>query len=331
MAQKKVIRVYFMDDSFRTFGVDPASTADQLKNIVVEKIELKEDQFFALFEKRGEWERCIEADEKPVELTKVWENEAKTKPKEAPDPMFLFKKKVFLKDDDKEMADLVARNLVYIQALRCVNDGTYPCTPEEAIRLAGLQVQAVYGDHNDANHKVGFLTQNLKNFVPQPLWALKKPNEWETVILKEHSRYTGAKKSMDDAKLDYLSIVKTWSFYGTTFFPPCKVQGGAKNLPSKVVIGVNYEGIRLYKPKNKELISEHLFTEICSWASSSATFAFEYGNQTESVKYSFETKQGAIVAATIQTYIDILVQMLKNGEDDEDEGQSGASEEDGDD
>jgi hypothetical protein len=44
-----------MDDSFRTFGVDPASTADQLKNIVVEKIELKEDQFFALFEKRGEW------------------------------------------------------------------------------------------------------------------------------------------------------------------------------------------------------------------------------------------------------------------------------------
>ena len=47
--------MYFMDDSFRTFGVDPASTADQLKNIVVEKIELKEDQFFALFEKRGEW------------------------------------------------------------------------------------------------------------------------------------------------------------------------------------------------------------------------------------------------------------------------------------
>lgn len=71
------------------------------------------------------------------------------------------------------------------------------------------------------------------------------------MILKEHSRYAGAKKSMDDAKLDYLSIVKTWSFYGTTFFPACKVQGGAKNLPSKVVIGVNYEGIRLYKPKNK--------------------------------------------------------------------------------
>lgn len=146
--------------------------------------------------------------------------------------------------------------------------------------MAGLQVQAVYGDHNDANHKVGFLTyvsrklfgsllyedscadrmcsQNLKNFVPQPLWALKKPNEWEAIILKEHSRYAGAKKSMDDAKLDYLSIVKTWSFYGTTFFPACKVQGGAKNLPSKVVIGVNYEGIRLYKQKNNKVYDASL-------------------------------------------------------------------------
>lgn len=50
-----------------------------------------------------------------------------------------------------------------MKALRCVNDGTYPCTPEEAIRLAGLQVQAVYGDHNDANHKLGFLTYVFLN------------------------------------------------------------------------------------------------------------------------------------------------------------------------
>jgi len=80
---------------------------------------------------------------------------------------------------------------------------------------------------------------------------------------------------------------------------------------------VNAEGILLLK-KDKELISTHPFTEICSWASSSTTFAFEYGsNQTESQKYTFETKQGSIIAQTIQTYIDILVQMLKSGEDDE--------------
>jgi len=73
------------------------------------------------------------------------------------------------------------------------------------------------------------------------------------------------------------------------------------------------------KVRTKEIISEHLYTEICSWASSSGTFGFEFGNQNDSQKYTFETKQGAIIAATVQTYIDILVHMLKHGDEEEPE------------
>jgi len=37
----------------------------------------------------------------------------------------------------------------------------------------------------------------------------------------------------------------------------------------------------------------------------------------------FETKHGAIIASIIQTYIDILVQLLKNGEEeDEDDSET---------
>jgi len=50
---KKVVRVYFMDDSFRAFAIDEGTTADQLRAIVVERIELKEDACFAIFEKKG--------------------------------------------------------------------------------------------------------------------------------------------------------------------------------------------------------------------------------------------------------------------------------------
>jgi len=148
--------------------------------------------------------------------------------------------------------------------------------------------------------------------VPKTLFSYKRPSEWETLILRQHETLVG--KDKEDAKTEYLNIVKQWAYYGTTFFPPCKSVGN--KLPSKyVIIGVNYEGIRLLK-KNKvcvypplssacyaalahatidlcaqDLISEHLFTEICSWASSSGTFAFEFGNQNESQKYTFETKQ----------------------------------------
>eukprot|EP01114_Cavostelium_apophysatum_P002895 TRINITY_DN125_c0_g1_i1.p1 TRINITY_DN125_c0_g1~~TRINITY_DN125_c0_g1_i1.p1 ORF type:complete len:328 (-),score=93.06 TRINITY_DN125_c0_g1_i1:108-1091(-) len=325
MAAKKVVRVHFMDDSSRAFAVEESTTAEQLKATIVEKIELKEDACFALFEKKDGWERCLEPDEKPCELMALWtdNNAAKTKTKEGKEPLkdiafaFIFKKKIFLRDDEREMQDAVAKHLVYIQALYSVIESEYPCTAEDAVRLAGLQVQTVYGDHKTGTHIVGFLTQNLKQYVPKDLFSAKRPPEWESLIFKAHA--TNGGKSADDAKADYLDIVKQWPFYGTTFFPPCK-SAGKQKTPSKVIIGVNAEGILLLK-KDKELVSSHPFTEICSWASSSSTFAFEFGSQTESQKYTFETKQGAIIASTIQTYIDILVQILKNGsgEDEEDD------------
>lgn len=59
-------------------------------------------------------ERCLDKDEKPSDLMKEWEADKKAK---AP-PCFLFKKKIFLKDDEREMQDPVAKDLVYIQAVR---------------------------------------------------------------------------------------------------------------------------------------------------------------------------------------------------------------------
>jgi hypothetical protein len=309
---KSVIRVHFMDSSVKAFAIDTNATADTLLKTVVEKLELKEFHCFSIFEKKDNWERCLEPDEKPVELQKTW-NATSSDSKD--EPHFVFKKKIFIRDDDKEMEDPVAKHLLYIQAVHNVINSDYPCNVDEAIKLAGLQVHIVYGDYNPTTHTPGFLTNDLKNFVPKHLFATKKPQDWEGFIFKEHAKYKT--KSKEEAKTMYLSIVKKWPFYGTTFYPPCKSLGNGRRIPNKVIIGVNAEGILLLKPKDKELISTHPFTEICSWASSSNTFAFEFGTQSEAVKYTFDTRQGAIIASTIQTYIDILVDMLTNGGDDD--------------
>jgi myosin-7 len=306
---KKVVRVHFMDDSIRAFAVEENWAAEQLKATVVERMGMKEDSCFFIFERKDGWERCLEPEEKPCELMALWGNDSNPPPSKG--PAFVFKKKIFLRDDEREMSDLIAKHHVFIQAQHSVIESEYPCSVEDAVKLAGLQVQIVYGDHKPGTHTVGFLSANLRQFIPKDLFQQKRPNEWETLIFKAHA--SNSAKSEEDAKTEYLDIVKQWPFYGATFFPPCKTIG-VKKIPNKVIIGVNAEGILLLK-KDKELISTHPFTEICSWASSSTTFAFEFGSQAESQKYTFETKQGAIVAATIQTYIDILVQMLKSGED----------------
>jgi len=186
---KKVVRVHFMDDSCRAFAVDEGTTSDQLKATIVERIELKEDACFALFEKKDGWERCMEPEEKPCELMALWTDSSgsksaknSTNAKEVKESLrdaafaFIFKKKIFLRDDEREMQDPVAKHLVYIQALYCVIESEYPCTPDDAIRLAGLQVQIVYGDHKTGTHVVGFLTQNIKQYLPKDLFPTKRPN-----------------------------------------------------------------------------------------------------------------------------------------------------------
>jgi len=215
------------------------------------------------------------------------------------------------------MEDPIAKDLIYKQALYSVITSEYPITGQDAIKLAGLQCQIVYGDYNAGVHTVGFLSKNITDFVPKNLLGSRKIPDWEQAIFAEHQN--SISKIAETAKTDYLTIVKSWGYYGSTFYPPCKTIGSSKLPHSKVVIGVNYEGIRLLKPKTKQIISEHFFTEILSWASSSGTFAFEFGIPNSSEKYTFETKHGSIIASTIQTYIDILVQMLRNGDDDDDD------------
>lgn len=302
-----------MDSRVKAFAVDTNATADTLLKTVIEKLELKEHSCFAIFEKKDDWERCLEPDEKPSDIMKSWNGDGKGDNA----PKFIFKKKTFIRDDDREMDDPVAKHLLYIQALANVINSDYPCGPDAAVKLAGLQVHIVYGDHNRQVHTPGFLTQNLKDYIPKDLIAQKRPEQWEQLVFAEHARHKG--KPQEEAKSAYLSIVKKWPFYGTTFYPPCKSINNGRRIPSKVIIGVNAEGILLLKPKDKDLISTHPFTEICSWASSSTTFAFEFGVQSEATKYTFETKHGAIIASTIQTYIDILVEMLTNGNEDEEE------------
>jgi hypothetical protein len=203
-AAKTVVRVHFMDDSCRAFAIEENQTAEQLKAVIVEKIEMKEDACFAIFEKKDGWgkmhvvacncnfnkERCLEPDEKPCELMTLWTDPSNStnpgekkvsKPREGPAKesfkdasfAFIFKKKIFLRDDEREMADPVAKHHVYIQvsvelsvmthlvhhqACYSVIESEYPCTADDAIRLAGLQVQIVYGNHKTDTHIVGFLT-----------------------------------------------------------------------------------------------------------------------------------------------------------------------------
>jgi hypothetical protein len=49
------VRVHFVDKSCKAIAIDNNTTAADLRETVIERIELKEEACFYLFEKRDDW------------------------------------------------------------------------------------------------------------------------------------------------------------------------------------------------------------------------------------------------------------------------------------
>lgn len=51
-----MVRVYFMDNvGYKAFSIDENASAEKLKALVTEKLGIKEDACFAIFEKKDGW------------------------------------------------------------------------------------------------------------------------------------------------------------------------------------------------------------------------------------------------------------------------------------
>jgi len=322
-AGKKIVRVFMVDGTTKHgLMIDENTSAAQLINTVAKKINLHDESHFALFEVKGDEERCLTPEEKPVAIAERWShNNPSLKSSDTNvspgEPRFVFKKKIFVRDEDEQDIkdyDKVAKHMLYIQALQCVIEGEYPCSVDDAVRLAALQAQVIYGDHNPASHVPGFFGQNVSSFIPKPLLPQKQVKEWESLIFKAHANKKGLPD--EEAEGEYLSIVKAWSYYGTKYFKNCRVISKNKNLPPKVMIGINVEGIVLANSKEKlQQYANFSFTDLLSWTATpngaQGTFSFEHGTANDATKYTFETRHADAINDLVQSYVDVLIQMIK--------------------
>lgn len=320
---KKLVRVYMVDETKHGLMVDENISAALLCKEVAKKIRLEDDAHFAIFETRGTEERCLSPEERPVMISEKWSPTAILKssvdsPNGSAEFRLVFKKKVFTRgedDSDVKPYDEMHKHMLYIQALHDVIEGEYTCSVEDAVKLAALQTQVIYGDHNPANHVPGFFGPNLSSFIPKPLMALKPQKEWETLIFKAHMSKKGLPPT--DAESDYLNIVKAWPHYGTKYFRNCRVLSNRK-LPAKVMIGVNLDGIVLTNNKDKEQsFGEYNYSDLLSWTTThntgQSTFSFEVAqsNNNDATKFTFETRHADALNDLVQSYVDVLIQMIR--------------------
>lgn len=123
---------------------------------------------------------------------------------EGANSLLVFQVKLFM-ESAINSTDPKMVHLLHAQAVHHVITGIYPVEDQMALKLAALQVQARFGDHDPAtcaqqalaspslaalthpsrpSHKIGFLTQRLREFIPAPLFRMssKSAEAWETLL-----------------------------------------------------------------------------------------------------------------------------------------------------
>jgi len=308
--ERALVRVFFLDAKFVAVPVDSWTTAAGCVEAVCDLLGVRSRAPFALFEASTEdEERALDPEERVLDLVAYWhrlEVEARAKlGKQASleEFHFQFKVRFFLEVPDDDQA---AVEMLYVQAKHDVVDARYPCSEQDAVTLAALQLQEEFGDKPEPD--CPYLKGNLGKYLAQkflrPEDKEAAADDPEPKLLKLYAKLAGY--SRPEARLSYLDYVKSWKIYGSAYFYAEPKQN--RDLPTQLVIAVNLKGLLLVDPDTKDFLQEYPYSQIVTWGHSPNSFVVVVGDAAKQTKIYFKTEQGREINLVVRAYVDNLAQ-----------------------
>mmetsp|Transcript_24551 Transcript_24551/g.76972 ORF Transcript_24551/g.76972 Transcript_24551/m.76972 type:complete len:751 (-) Transcript_24551:571-2823(-) len=301
------VRVSFLDDRYLTLPVDSWTTAKELEGRCAKMLGIKDGAPFAIYEvSTEEEERVLEPEERILDLVAYWtrletdERTRKGKSANIEEFRFIYKVRLFLDVPDDDVAGV---HLMYIQATHDVVDARYPCTDNDSITLAALQVQEEHGDHPGALGP-NPLTGKVSKYIAKKYIEEKGEDALEADITKLYQKLTGYSKR--EARLSYLDYVKAWKIYGSAYF--FAEPQSNREFPTEVVLAINSKGILVVDPDTKDYLAEYTYNNVVTWGHSQNSFVVVTGNITRRVKVYFRTDQGKEMNSIVRAYVEKLMQ-----------------------
>uniref|UniRef100_A0A7R9UDD6 FERM domain-containing protein n=1 Tax=Pinguiococcus pyrenoidosus TaxID=172671 RepID=A0A7R9UDD6_9STRA len=307
------VRVSFLDDRYITLPVDSWSTAKELEGRCAKMLGIKDGTPFALYEvSTEEEERVLEPEERILDLVAYWtrletdERTRKGKMANIEEFRFVYKVRLFLDVPDDDVAGV---HLMYIQATHDVVDARYPCTDNDSITLAALQVQEEHGDYPGPLGP-NPLTGKVSKYIAKKYLEEKGEDVLEDSITKLYQKLTGYSKR--EARLSYLDYVKAWKIYGSAYF--FAEPQSNREFPSAVVLAINSKGILVVDPDTKDYLAEYTYNNVVTWGHSQNSFVVVTGNITRRVKVYFRTEQGKEMNSIVRAYVEKLMARSEAGD-----------------
>ncbi|XP_014066537.1 tyrosine-protein phosphatase non-receptor type 21 isoform X1 [Salmo salar] len=262
-----VTRIQLLNSEFVEFTLSVESTGQECLEAVAQRLELREITYFSLwyFNKQNQ-QRWIDL-EKPLK---------KQLDKYGLVPTVYFGV-VFYVPTVGQLQQEITRYQYYLQLKKDVLEGRIPCSIEQAIRLAGLAVQADFGDFNRYDSQ-----EFLQKFVLFPIGWIQDERVLEEATQKVallYQNYRGL--PAPEAEVLYMQEVEKMEGYGQESTPAKDSQG------TDILLGACLDGI-FVKHKNGRPPLVFKWNEINNMTHNKSFFALELANKEESMQFQTE-------------------------------------------
>ncbi|XP_019407926.1 PREDICTED: tyrosine-protein phosphatase non-receptor type 21 isoform X1 [Crocodylus porosus] len=267
-----VARIQLLNHEFVEFTLSVESTGQESLEAVAQRLELREITYFSLwYYNKQNQRRWVDLD-KPLK---------KQLDKYALEPTVYFGV-VFYVPTVSQLQQEITRYQYYLQLKKDILEGNIPCTLEQAIHLAGLAVQADFGDYDQYESQ-----EFLQRFALFPVGWLQEENILEEATQKVallHQKYRGL--TPPDAEMLYMQEVERMEGYGEESYPAKDSQG------SDIFVGACLDGV-FVKHKNGRPPVVFRWHDIANMSHNKSFFALELANKEETIQFQTEDMETA--------------------------------------
>jgi hypothetical protein len=237
-----VVRVYFLDNSSKTFLLEPSVTVSEFIGMILAKFDARDTTvcvpYFGLFESLDGVSIAshVTLEESVVATIERWEQRGHTNAK------FVFmirmfmpsiwglefevivsqrlEKKLTLREylANASVVDPALLYFQYMQAVYGVITGQYPTDAATALRLASYHFVHKFGPFNSSSHKAGFLGARIVEFIPLKLLKQKSLDMWEQALLDIVEEKAMNREENDNPQHSYMLEVFPMIPYGCTLY-----------------------------------------------------------------------------------------------------------------
>uniref|UniRef100_A0A5F9CWQ5 Tyrosine-protein phosphatase non-receptor type n=1 Tax=Oryctolagus cuniculus TaxID=9986 RepID=A0A5F9CWQ5_RABIT len=267
-----VTRIRLLDSNVIECTLSVESTGQECLEAVAQRLELRETHYFGLwFLSKSQQARWVEL-EKPLK---------KHLDKFANEPLLFFGV-MFYVPNVSWLQQEATRYQYYLQVKKDVLEGRLRCTLEQVIRLAGLAVQADFGDYHQ------FDSQDfLREYVLFPMdLALEEAvlEELTQKVAQEHKAHSGILPA--EAELMYINEVERLDGFGQEIFPVKDNQGNSMHL------GIFFMGIFVRNRIGRQAVI-HRWNDIGNITHNKSTIIVELINKEETVLFHTDDIENA--------------------------------------